>query len=135
MRNKPIKQNKHSWMWGGDDVARKRNPLRDEAYRIWLESNKEKLLKDIAEELSVSPSTVRKWKSEDKWSGETNRSVTNEKERYDSMRGNDNAKGNSGSGAPKNNQSAVSRGLFAKYLIAGLGNTYVTLNKSYVKPQ
>lgn len=57
-------------------MARKRNPLRDGAYRIWLESNKEKLLKDIAEELGVSPSTVRKWKSEDKWSGETNRSVT-----------------------------------------------------------
>ena len=97
-------------------MARKRNPLRDEAYRIWIESNKEKLLKDIAEELGVSPSTVRKWKSEDKWEKETKRSAPNQKERYDSMKGNQNAKGNSGGGAPKNNQNAVSHGLFAKYL-------------------
>ena len=97
-------------------MARKRNPLRDEAYRIWIESNKEKLLKDIAEELGVSPSTIRKWKSEDKWDGETKRSAPNQKERYDSMKGNQNAKGNSGGGAPKNNQNAVSHGLFAKYL-------------------
>lgn len=97
-------------------MARKRNPLRDDAYRIWIESNKEKLLKDIAEELGVSPSTIRKWKSEDKWDGETKRSAPNQKERYDSMKGNQNAKGNSGGGAPKNNQNAVSHGLFAKYL-------------------
>ncbi|WP_243964041.1 phage terminase small subunit-related protein [Lactococcus carnosus] len=29
-------------------------------YRIWIESNKKKLLKDIADELGVLPSTVRK---------------------------------------------------------------------------
>lgn len=96
-------------------MARKRNPMRDEAHRIWLESNKQKPLKDIAEELGVSASTVRKWKSEDKWSGETKRSVTNETERYDSMKDNQNAKGNSG-GAPAGNQNAVSHGLFAKHL-------------------
>lgn len=90
--------------------------MRDEAYRLWLESNKEKLLKDIAKELGVSPSTVRKWKSEDKWGGETKRSAPNDKERYDSMKGNQNANGNSGGGAPKNNQNALSHGLFAKYL-------------------
>lgn len=97
-------------------MARKRNPLRDEAYRIWIESNKEKLLKDIAEELGVSPSTIRKWKSEDKWDGETKRSAPNQKERYDSMKGNQNAKGNSGGGAPKDNQNALSHGLFAKHI-------------------
>ena len=64
-------------------MARKRNPLRDEAYRIWLDSNKQKPLKDIAEELGVTASTVRKWKLEDNWSGETKRSAPNEKERYD----------------------------------------------------
>ena len=96
-------------------MARKRNPMRDEAYRIWIESNKSKPLKDIAEELGVSASTVRKWKSEDKWYNETKRSAPNEKERYDSMRGNQNAKGNKG-GAPPTNQNAVSHGLFAKYL-------------------
>lgn len=96
-------------------MARKRNPLRDEAYRIWIESNKQKALKDIADELGISASTVRKWKSEDKWDGETKRSAPNEKERYDSLRGNNNAKDNRG-GAPPDNKNAVSHGLFANWL-------------------
>lgn len=89
--------------------------MRDEAYRIWIESNKQKALKDIADELGVSASTVRKWKSEDKWDGETKRSAPNEKERYDSLRGNNNAKDNRG-GAPSDNKNAVSHGLFANWL-------------------
>jgi uncharacterized protein YjcR len=100
-------------------MARKRNPMRDEAYRIWIESDKTKPLKDIAEELGVSASTIRKWKSEGKWSGETKRSAPNETERYESMHGNQNAKGNPGNPSaspPKGNQNAVSHGLFAKHL-------------------
>lgn len=97
-------------------MARQRNPMRDEAYRIWIESNKQKPLKDIAEELGVSSSTVRKWKSEDKWDGETKRSAPKEKERYESMRGNQNARGNPGGKPPPNNKNAVSHGLFANWL-------------------
>lgn len=97
-------------------MARQRNPMRDEAYRIWIESNKQKPLKDIAKELGVSPSTVRKWKSEDKWDGESKQSAPNEKERYESMRGNQNAKGNPGGKPPPNNKNAVSHGLFANWL-------------------
>ncbi|WP_051464080.1 phage terminase small subunit-related protein [Levilactobacillus brevis] len=67
-------------------------------------------LKDIAEELGVSPSQIRKWKSLDKWSDELKGNVTNdddaEKERYHSARYNQNAAGNSG-GAPPGNQNAV----------------------------
>lgn len=96
-------------------MPRKRNPLRDDAYRIWIESKKKKPLKDIAEELGVSASTVRKWKSEDKWEGETKQSAPDEKERYDSMRGNQYAKGNHG-GAPPNNKNSVSHGLFSDWL-------------------
>lgn len=97
-------------------MARQRNPLRDEAYRIWIKSNKRKPLKDIAKELGVSDSTVRKWKSEDKWGGETKRSAPIETERYDSMKGNKNAKGNSGGKAPPNNKNALSHGLFSKII-------------------
>jgi uncharacterized protein YjcR len=96
-------------------MARQRNPMRDEAYRIWIESDKKKPLKDIAEELGVSPSTVRKWKSEDKWNNDSKRSAPNEKERYESLRGNQNAKNNQG-GAPRNNKNSVSHGLFANWL-------------------
>lgn len=97
-------------------MPRKRNPKRDQAYQLWIESNKNKLLKDIAEEIGASPSSVRKWKSQDNWDGETKRSAPIEKERYDSMKGNKNAKGNSGGKAPPNNKNAVTHGLFAKWL-------------------
>lgn len=47
-------------------MARKRNPNRDKAYKLWLE-DKERPLVDIAKELGERPSTVRKWKSQDNW--------------------------------------------------------------------
>lgn len=97
-------------------MPRKRNPKRDQAYRLWIESNKEKKLKDIAAEIDASPSTVRKWKSEDNWDGEMKRSAPIETERSVSMCGNQNAKGNSGGKAPPGNKNAVTHGLFAKWL-------------------
>ncbi len=54
-------------------MPRARSPKRDEAYRIWLSSGKEKTLKEIAAELGVSETQVRKWKNQDKW----NSNVTN----------------------------------------------------------
>lgn len=108
------------------NVARARNPKRDLAKKIWLESNKQKPLKEIAEELGVTDSTIRKWKSEDKWEEKTKRSAPFQKERsdsneneekpkYESLKGNKNAEGNSG-GAPPGNKNAVSHGLFANWL-------------------
>lgn len=91
-------------------MARARNPKRDKAKKMWLDSDGKRHLKDIAEELGVSPSQIRKWKSLDKWSDELKGNVTNdddaEKERYHSARYNQNAAGNSG-GAPPGNQNAV----------------------------
>ncbi len=48
-------------------MARPRSPSRDKAKQLWLESDKSRLLKDIAEELQVSEEQVRKWKNQDKW--------------------------------------------------------------------
>lgn len=48
-------------------MARQRDPRREEAYRIWKESKGKKKLKDIAAELEVSDTQIRKWKSQDKW--------------------------------------------------------------------
>lgn len=88
-------------------MARARNPKREQAKQIWLDSKGEKALKDIADELDLSPSQIRKWKSQDKWSDELKGNVTNDqKERYQSMRSNQNAKGNNG-GAPEGNKNAV----------------------------
>lgn len=96
-------------------MPRTRNPNRDRARAIWLKSDKAKPLKDIATELGVSASTIRKWKSTDHWDDGSKRSAPIKTERYDSMRKNKNAAGNHG-GAPPANKNAVTHGLFAKWL-------------------
>ncbi len=48
-------------------MARPRSPNRDKAYQLWLESGKNRPLKDIADELDVSEEQVRKWKNQDQW--------------------------------------------------------------------
>ncbi|MGC4720421.1 phage terminase small subunit [Enterococcus faecium] len=98
-------------------MARKRDPRRDEAKRIWLESNGEKQLKDIADKLNVSDSQVRKWKSIDKWSAELKGNVTIGKSNVTNQGGapfgNQNAKGNKGNSRaspPVGNKNALKTG-------------------------
>ncbi|EPF4510059.1 phage terminase small subunit [Enterococcus faecium] len=98
-------------------MARQRDPRRDEAKRIWLESNGEKQLKEIASELNVSDSQVRKWKSQDKWSSELKSNVTNGKSNVTLQGGapigNQNAKGNKGNSRaspPVGNKNALKTG-------------------------
>lgn len=95
-------------------MARQRNPLRDKAKQIWLESNGEKPLVDIGIELDKSSSTIRKWKSTDKWDDELKRSAPLNK-RSAPLKNNQNAIENKG-GAPPNNQNAMTHGLFSKWL-------------------
>ena len=98
-------------------MARQRDPRRDEAKKIWLESNGEKQLKEIASELNVSDSQIRKWKSQDKWSTELKSNVTNGKSNVTNQGGapigNQNAKGNKGNSRaspPKRNKNALKTG-------------------------
>lgn len=98
-------------------MARQRDPRRDEAKKIWLESNGEKQLKEIASELNVSDSQVRKWKSQDKWSAELKSNVTNGKSNVTNQGGapigNQNAKGNKGNSRaspPMGNKNALKTG-------------------------
>ncbi|EOD6239793.1 phage terminase small subunit [Enterococcus hirae] len=98
-------------------MARKRDPRRDEAKKIWLESNGEKQLKEIASELNVSDSQIRKWKSIDKWSAELKGNVTNAKGNVTNQGGapfgNQNAKGNKGNSRaspPVGNKNALKTG-------------------------
>ncbi|MGX7036011.1 phage terminase small subunit [Enterococcus hirae] len=98
-------------------MARKRDPRRDEAKRIWLESNGEKQLKEIASELNISDSQIRKWKSIDKWSAELKGNVTNAKGNVTNQGGapfgNQNAKGNKGNSRaspPVGNKNALKTG-------------------------
>lgn len=99
----------------GGEMPRSRSPKRDKAYQLWLASDGKKKLKDIAAELGVSETQVRKWKNQDKWNG----NVTNQmkgnvtKRKPGAPKGNKNAVGH---GAPKGNQNATKHGLFSRYL-------------------
>ena len=79
-------------------MARKRDPRRDEAKKIWLDSGGKKVLKELASELNVSDSQIRKWKSVDKWAEELKGNVTksnsNVTNKGGAPSGNKNAKGN-----------------------------------------
>lgn len=78
---------------------------------MWLESGGKMLLKDIAAELGVGETQIRKWKSQDKWDRSLNGNVTNDSNSNVTKRkgapiGNKNAVGNKG-GAPLGNKRAV----------------------------
>lgn len=68
-------------------MARARSSARDKAYEIYKESEGKKLLKDIAAELGVSDSQIRKWKNQDKWDDQMNGNVINEKGNKQTKRG------------------------------------------------
>ena len=95
-------------------MPRARSPKRGEAYRLWLDSGKKKKLKDIASELGVSETQIRKWKNQDKWNGNvTNLKSNVTKRKQGAQPGNKNAAGH---GAPKGNKNAEKFGFFSKYL-------------------
>ncbi|USK71749.1 phage terminase small subunit [Peribacillus asahii] len=104
-------------------MARPRDPRRDEAKQIWLKSNGELKLVDLANQIGVTSSTIRKWKATDKWDYELKGSAPKSKEsalkrsrgQPGAPKGNKNAVGNNG-GAPVGNQNAVTHGFFSKFL-------------------
>lgn len=68
-------------------MARARSPSRNEAFEIYKQHNGEILLKDIATQLGVKDTQIRKWKSQDKWEEnlkgtlpKNKRNVTNKKD-------------------------------------------------------
>lgn len=95
-------------------MPRTRSPKRDQAYKIWLDSDGSKKLKDIAAELEVSETQIRKWKNQDKWnSNVTNLNSNVTKRKHGGQPGNKNAVGH---GAPLKNKNAEKFGFFSKYL-------------------
>lgn len=95
-------------------MPRARSPKRDQAYQIWTDSGGNKKLKDIAAELEVSETQVRKWKNQDRWnSNVTNPNSNVTKRKHGGQPGNKNAAGH---GAPKRNKNAEKYGFFSKYL-------------------
>ena len=117
-------------------MARKRDPRRDEAKKIWQDSGGKKVLKELASELNVSDSQIRKWKSVDKWAEELKGNVTksnsNVTNKGGAPSGNKNAKGNKGGSPPKGNKNAIKTGeyetIFADMLSDEEKNIYSNMN-------
>ncbi|MCY8513537.1 phage terminase small subunit [Bacillus atrophaeus] len=130
-------------------MPRPRDPKRDEAFRLWKESDGTRLLKDIAEELGCSPSLIRKWKNQDQWEEKLNGNVTKQNDqsngsvtnpvgapkgnknakgnkgnkRGKAPPGNQNAKGNKGGAAPKGNKNSVRTGEYESILFDFMDDT------------
>ncbi len=98
-------------------MPRARSPNRDKARELWLASGKKRLLKDIASELGVSESQVRKWKSQDGWEKvalpkeEEKKKSNVTKRKRGGQPGNKNGVGH---GAPKGNKNNYKHGLYER---------------------
>lgn len=102
-------------------MPRQRSPNRDKAKQIYLKFNGKVKLKDIAAELNVSDSQIRKWKNQDKWDetlkvtlpnkNSLNSNVT--KRKKGAQPKNKNSKGHVSS-VPKGNKNAETHGFFSK---------------------
>lgn len=94
------------------EVSRQISPHRLKALKIWLKSGREMKPKQIAEQIGVSASLVRKWKSIDKWD-----EIPDTPPKRGAPYRNKNAVGNRGGpGGPVGNDKAVKHGLFRKWL-------------------
>lgn len=62
-------------------MPRERSPSRDKAKEMYLNSKGEMKLKDIAAELEVLDTQIRKWKSIDKWDDELKGTLPKEKDK------------------------------------------------------
>ncbi|WMJ23468.1 phage terminase small subunit [Paludicola sp. MB14-C6] len=105
-------------------MGRKKNPKRQQAQKLWLESKKKRKLKDIAAELGVSEGLVRKWKCEDEWDKSSLRKINGEQvvcvtKARGAPLGNKNALG---AGAPDGNKNAVKTGEFENIFFDTLGS-------------
>lgn len=106
-------------------MARRRDPRRDQAKKIWIDNEKsgnENKLVDIAKQIGVPASTIRKWKSQDNWEEELEKELNgnapkskesapinkrNAPKSKGAQPGNKNALGNKGGSAPLGNKNAV----------------------------
>lgn len=98
-------------------MPREKSVKREAAYEIWKENilkGSRMKLKDIASELGVKDSTIRKWKCNDNWEGKLMGENPNNKKHPEKARfANKNSRGNKG-GAPKGNENNLKNGFFSR---------------------
>ncbi|MBL1228149.1 small subunit of terminase [Enterococcus sp. BWB1-3] len=123
-------------------MARKRDPRRDEALKIFIERNGEISNRKLASLLDVPEKTISAWKSRDKWNEvlrNDNCSTSNDEcsttKKVGAPPGNQNAKGNKGNSRaspPIGNKNAVKTGehetIFFDMLSEDERNIYSTMS-------
>lgn len=91
-------------------MSRGRSPDRDRAFKVWCDSDRKMKPSEIASQMGLSASIIRKWKSLDRWEEQPDPLPRNR----GAPAGNKNAVGNRGGpGAPKRNQYAFKTGEYA----------------------
>lgn len=98
-------------------MARERNPERDKARRIWLDSGGTLTARQVAEQVGVKPEQIRKWKSLDSWAAELEAQKPPRKR--GGQPGNKNA---AGAGAPHGNRNAETHGAYSAVRLADLSD-------------
>lgn len=97
-------------------MARERNPAREKARQIWLDSGGTMTARQVAEAVGgTKPEQVRKWKSADGWAKTLEESKPPRKR--GGQPGNKNA---AGAGAPPGNKNAETHGAYSTVRIADL---------------
>lgn len=123
-------------------MARKRDPRRNEALKIFVERKGEISNRELASFLNVPEKTISAWKSRDRWNEvlQNAHCSTTDDERSTKNKGgapfgNQNAKGNKGNSRaspPKGNKNAVKTGeyetIFAEYLTDEEKDIYSTMS-------
>ncbi len=100
----------------------RRSPERDMAFELWLASEGQRTLRDIASELNVSPEQVYSWKHADKWDAKTQKIESPDgkgfivKRKQGGQLGNKNAIGNPGGHAPPGNKNGFRHGAYERVM-------------------
>lgn len=89
-------------------MARHRSPLRDEAFEIYKSKSGNIKPSEIADMLEVTPEKISSWKSADEW----DRKLGFKRNKKGGQKGNANAVGNKGGGAPSGNINGFKHGAY-----------------------
>lgn len=112
-------------------MSRAKNPNREKAELMYVESGGKIPLVEIASTLGIPEGTVRSWKNRYKWDSFLNnkedatlqkekRNVAKKKNKGGAPKGNKNAVGNKGGGAPKGNKNRLTTGEFESIFFSSL---------------
>jgi len=104
-------------------MPKARSPNREKAFRIYKEKGGKISNKELAELLNENEKTISNWKSRDKWNVVNSiNDCSNTTKKRGAQKGNKNAKGNKGGGAPLCNQNGYKHGIYSKILYSSLSD-------------